>query len=718
MEGTGNYQSIGRNQYRSAFSEQSSVASTGSSLRIRLTSDESVTDSGFTAVYQCSDGASDLPPTLVDYLSDSSAGSGPDSFHSTAPTPTRTQFEMAAAADSFYHDSFPAFAIELSESVVRDEAVTLHYGVRMWSSHHFQRFEFLRSSVAPVQCGSTPQCTFQRQVDVVSGTSSRARAVEDGVSETREDEQLRKIISAVSNSVMRTVVGPNASLSNTVVPMPEFTYWSSRRSANSGDTQQVRSVWLIMYPLLTMLLIPTLTAMLASEKENGLLDMIKMEGCRVESFFLGNWAFVFGYSFAFTGLFVLTMEISGAVEGESIVRMPGWPVFKLLVLWAHAQTGFVHFLGTVTLSKSRHAALFGAFCVIISTMCGWLLTMLEANHEIAAAPLPGWCLMIPPLAYVRTVGVMLWYGAGEEFERGTWYLALDGFLYFAVAIGYSLWPEGGGRLLIKRLRPESDAAAPCTVTNVVSTGGGTPFASEDESVIAESEHAANLAPGGAAILIKGLVKDFSAVSNGKTVTKRAINELSLAVHTGECFGLLGPNGAGKTTTLEVLTGLVTATSGSASVCGFDVATDMGLVKRVIGVCPQSDVFFADMTVRQHLAFYSLLRGMSRKRIDVEARRLAEKMELDGDSFNKLASTLSGGAKRRLSIAIALAGKPPVIFLDEPTTGLDHPETRRQIWRIIKSEQESRCIVITTHSVSTQLTRSASCDSRNCSLVSG
>ena len=132
-------------------------------------------------------------------------------------------------------------------------------------------------------------------------------------------------------------------------------------------------------------------------------------------------------------------------------------------------------------------------------------------------------------------------------------------------------------------------------------------------------------------------------------------------------------------------------------CGFDIATDMDHVKCVIGVCPQFDVLWEDLTVRQHLRFYSLLRGLPRARIEVEARRLAEKMELDGDAFNKPASTLSGGAKRRLSIAIALAGKPPCLFFDEPTTGLD-PETRRQIWRIIKAEQRDNAIVITTHSM--------------------
>ena len=117
----------------------------------------------------------------------------------------------------------------------------------------------------------------------------------------------------------------------------------------------------------------------------------------------------------------------------------------------------------------------------------------------------------------------------------------------------------------------------------------------------------------------------------------------------------------KTTTLQILTGLVPPSDGSASVCGFDIKDDMEQIKRFIGVCPQEDKLYEDLSVRQHLVFYSLLRGLPRSRIDVEARRLAEKVGLDGDAFNKAASTLSGGAKRRLSIAIALAGKPPVLF---------------------------------------------------------
>lgn len=192
------------------------------------------------------------------------------------------------------------------------------------------------------------------------------------------------------------MVGPDASLSVKLVPMPEFSYWANRERRVDDSLAS----WLIMYPLLTMLLIPTLAAMLASEKEKGLLDMVKMEGGRTDAFFLGNWLFVFAYSLGFTALFVLTIEFSGAADGNSGVQMPAGRVVPLVLLWAHAQTGFVHFIGIVTFAKARHAALFGAFCIIISTMGGWALTIAEAEHQLSTEPLPLWCMLFPPLACV------------------------------------------------------------------------------------------------------------------------------------------------------------------------------------------------------------------------------------------------------------------------------------------------------------------------------
>ena len=193
---------------------------------------------------------------------------------------------------------------------------------------------------------------------------------------------------------------------------------------------------------------------------------------------------------------------------------------------------------------------------------------------------------------------------------------------------------------------------------------------EDDDVVAERERvsASDFAEMESAIIVmKNLGKDFGA--------KRAVKDFCLTIETGEIFGLLGPNGAGKTTTIAMLTGLTPVSSGTATICGLDIRTQMSRVHKQIGVCPQFDKVWANMSVRQHLVFYALLKGIPHSRTAVVARQLAEKVELSGDAYNKSAAALSGGMKRRLSIAIALCGAPPVCFFDEPTTGLD-PQTRR------------------------------------------
>jgi ABC-type multidrug transport system ATPase subunit len=195
----------------------------------------------------------------------------------------------------------------------------------------------------------------------------------------------------------------------------------------------------------------------------------------------------------------------------------------------------------------------------------------------------------------------------------------------------------------------------------------------------------------------------------------AVAGLSLRIDYGEVFGLLGPNGAGKTTTLSMMSGALRPSSGLCRVGGYDTTTDDGmrLVHRILGFCPQFDVVWDELTVHQHLTFYARLKGLhitgsagasasvsgsARIRERVEVQRVAEKVNLDGDSMHMAASKLSGGMRRRLSLGISLLGNPPVLMLDEPTTGLD-PETRRQLWDIVQSERGAgRSIIITTHSM--------------------
>ena len=189
----------------------------------------------------------------------------------------------------------------------------------------------------------------------------------------------------------------------------------------------------------------------------------------------------------------------------------------------------------------------------------------------------------------------------------------------------------------------------------------------------------------AIIEIRGLVKrygDFTAVGG-----------VDLTVYRNEIFGILGPNGAGKTTTLEMVEGLREPDAGSAVVAGIDVARDPQAVKRIIGVQLQTTALFDHLTVRELIELFAALYGarVAPARVD-ELIGLVSLEEKAGARVNEL----SGGQQQRLSIALAMANDPIILFLDEPTTGLD-PQARRNLWDVIRAlRRAGKTIVLTTH----------------------
>ncbi|KAJ7372707.1 ATP-binding cassette sub- A member 3 [Desmophyllum pertusum] len=165
----------------------------------------------------------------------------------------------------------------------------------------------------------------------------------------------------------------------------------------------------------------------------------------------------------------------------------------------------------------------------------------------------------------------------------------------------------------------------------------------------------------------------------------------------ECFGLLGINGAGKTTTFRMLTGDETMSSGTAAVEGFDIRSNMNRVRQRVGYCPQFDALIDQLTGRELLFMYARLRGVPGGLIADVVEDLIQALLLQ-DHADKLTSSYSGGNKRKLSTAISLVGDPPVVFLDEPTTGMD-PVARRLLWDALsRVRADGRCIVITSHSM--------------------
>jgi len=160
----------------------------------------------------------------------------------------------------------------------------------------------------------------------------------------------------------------------------------------------------------------------------------------------------------------------------------------------------------------------------------------------------------------------------------------------------------------------------------------------------------------------------------------AVNKLNLRVKKGEIFGFLGPNGSGKSTTIRMLCGILSPTSGSGTVLGYDIMSEAEKIKRKIGYMTQRFSLYEDMTVNENLDFFGQIYGLSLTERQERKKELLEMLGLEKRA-NSLAGTFSGGWKQRLALACALIHRPPLLFLDEPTGGVD-PVSRRQFWEVL------------------------------------
>ncbi len=175
----------------------------------------------------------------------------------------------------------------------------------------------------------------------------------------------------------------------------------------------------------------------------------------------------------------------------------------------------------------------------------------------------------------------------------------------------------------------------------------------------------------------------------------AVDQLSIDVKEGEIFGFLGANGAGKTTAIRMLCGLLQPTSGKASVCGYDIYTKSETIKKNIGYMSQKFSLYDDLTVSENISLYAGIYGLKKVDIDERKELLLNRIGLK-DEYKKMTGSLPLGYKQRLALGCSLIHNPPVLFLDEPTSGVD-PKARRSFWDLIYlTLQEGKTIFVTTH----------------------
>jgi ABC-type multidrug transport system ATPase subunit len=202
-------------------------------------------------------------------------------------------------------------------------------------------------------------------------------------------------------------------------------------------------------------------------------------------------------------------------------------------------------------------------------------------------------------------------------------------------------------------------------------------------------------PSKPAILIRGLTKRYSTTSVAGGYL--AVDDLNMVIANNSLTALLGPNGAGKTSTLSMLTGTLSATSGTAQIMGYDIGTQMTDIRSIIGVCPQFDIVWKELTGKEHLEMFAALKGIAPEHVEAEANERLREVLLSDIDGNRPVGGYSGGMRRRVSVAAAIIGDPKILYLDECTTGMD-PISRKSVWDMILQAKKGRCVVLTTHSM--------------------
>ncbi|KAK9764912.1 hypothetical protein K7432_007176 [Basidiobolus ranarum] len=457
----------------------------------------------------------------------------------------------------------------------------------------------------------------------------------------------------------------------------------------------------ILYPFGVSFLIPIFVIILVKEKEDRILVMMRMNGLSPRAYYIAHYVHFYILHVVSSIVFV----ISGVAFGMGIFTQthPFVYIF-LLFMWGHAQIA-IAFLLSSFFGKTRTALVTSFLIVLCGVICNLGFEVIFNGNT----PMVYYFWL--PFAFYHGLHVMNMASIDpsirpyslvnflypDDLAKSLIALGVGTIIYLLIAAYLnSIMPSAYGvrkpwyfiftapfKMCRKKQKIDEDLT-------YIPPAGSKELLFEDEDVRMERERVLNEKYiNHSPLVMKGMRKEYSG-------NKIAVKNVTFSVEPNIIFGLLGPNGAGKTTLISILTGLYEPTSGQAYLGGFNVNTEMKQVYLNTGVCPQHDILWEDLTVDEHLLFYARLKGVKPSEENARIEKALASVSLQKFK-HRLSKGLSGGEKRRLSIAIALIGSPTVVFLDEPTTGLD-PEVKRLIWDIISDAKQGRTIVLTTHSM--------------------
>lgn len=516
-----------------------------------------------------------------------------------------------------------------------------------------------------------------------------------------------RLVNLVSNAYLQFLQGPGTQMIFEFVkemPKPQ----TKLRLDLSSLLGTLFFTWVILQ------LFPVILTSLVYEKQQKLRIMMKMHG-------LGDgpyWMISYAYFLLISLVYMLSFVIFGSVIGLKFFTLNDYSLqFVFYFIYVNLQISLA-FLAAAMFSNVKTSAVVGYICVFGTGLLGGFLfqffiqdTSFPRGWIIAMELYPGFSLFrgLYEFSQASFMGNFLgtrgmrWGDLSDSVNGMREVLIIMVVEWFVVLfIAYyidQVMSSGSGKSPLFFLR--NFGKKPSTFRRPsLQRQGSKVFVQLDKPDVSQEREKVEqllLEPSSSHAII---VDDIKKVYPGKdgNPAKFAVRGLSLALPRGECFGMLGPNGAGKTSFISMMIGLTKPTSGTAYVHGLDIRTDMDGIYTSMGVCPQHDLLWETLTGREHLLFYGRLKNLTGSALTEAVEESLKSVNLfNGGVADKQAGKYSGGMKRRLSVAISLIGDPKVVYMDEPSTGLD-PASRNNLWNVVKRAKQDRAIILTTHSM--------------------
>ncbi|KAL8130675.1 hypothetical protein V2J09_019830 [Rumex salicifolius] len=465
-------------------------------------------------------------------------------------------------------------------------------------------------------------------------------------------------------------------------------------------------------------LFPTVLTFLVYENQNRLRMMMKMHG-------LGDgpyWLISYAYFLALSSIYMLCFVTFGSLIGLKIFTMNDYSIqFVFFFIYINLQISFAFLLAPL-FSNVLTARVVGYIVIFGSGLLGAFLfiafvedTSFPKKWVIAMELYPGFSLYrgLYELGQYSNIGNivgthgMKWENLGDN-SNGMKEILIVMFVEWLIVLPVAYYVDqallsGSGMNFFSLLRLPNlwKRSAPFIETkpSLQKSSSKVFVQMEKPDVLQERQKVEQVVQDrslDAAIVCDNLAKVYPGRDGNPP--KAAVRGLSLALPRGECFGMLGPNGAGKTSFISMMIGLSKPSSGKAYVDGKDILSQMDEIYTNMGVCPQHDLLWESLTGREHLLFYGRLKNLKGDALKQAVEESLKSVNLfHGGVGDKFAGKYSGGMKRRLSVAISLIGDPKVVYMDEPSTGLD-PASRNNLWNVVRRAKQERAIILTTHSM--------------------